>query len=70
MLNDNILISTVQAYRVLLLEHNFKSGIPSDSSTFIGDYRVSRNSQHTEYVDRILVNPDLNGGGGLWRIAR
>ena len=35
---------------------------PSDS-TFVGDYRVTQLADRT--IDRILVNPDLNEGGGL-----
>ncbi len=57
-LNDNILISSVST---IVAGTRFKSA-PSDS-TFIGDYRVTQLSDTS--IDSILVNPDLNGGGGL-----
>ena len=57
-LNDNILISSVST---VISGTRFKSA-PSDS-TFIGDYRLTQLSDTS--IDSILVNPDLNGGGGL-----
>ena len=57
-LNDNILVSSVST---VVAGTRFKSA-PSDS-TFLGNYRITQLSDTS--VDQILVNPDLNGGGGL-----
>lgn len=56
--DDKILVSSV---RRVISGTRFSSA-PSDS-VFIGDNRVTQLSDTN--VDRILVNPDLNSGGGL-----
>ena len=57
--SDNL--NAVNSNANIIVGTRFKSA-PSDS-TFIGDYRVTQLVDTS--VDRILVNPTLNGNGGL-----
>ena len=57
--DDNL--NSVDSISNIVVGTRFES-TPSDS-TFVGDYRVTQLADKS--IDRILVNPDLNEGGGL-----
>ena len=57
--DDNL--NQVDSVSSIITGTRFES-TPSDS-TFVGDFRVTQLADTS--IDRILVNPDLNEGGGI-----
>ncbi len=57
--DDNL--NEVNSISNIIVGTRFES-TPSDS-TFVGDYRITQLADKS--IDRVLVNPDLNDGGGI-----